>query len=102
MLRPGGKLDINIAMMPIPQDVTPGEVRCLQNIPGDIDQRIRRRGRLVLQDRFLWIKQTSKLRMWPRWPGNVLVCNTVEETRECAIPETLPLPTDVSLSIRWP
>jgi hypothetical protein len=30
------------------------------------------------------------------------ICQLPMVSRECAIPETLPLPTDVSLSIRWP
>jgi modification methylase len=79
VLRPGGKLAINAAMMPVPQAIIRAEVRHLKNIPSDIDVHVRGLTGLALHDVFVWHKQTSKamLGSYP-YPGNALANNTLE------------------------
>jgi DNA modification methylase len=81
VLAPSGKLWINSAMMPVPQAIEPGEIRALKNTPDDIGRWIEEHTRLTFMDKIVWVKQTSKLIMWPRWPGNARTCNALEDIR---------------------
>jgi modification methylase len=80
VLRPGGLLCLNTALMPIPQPKQGRlPVREVKPLPFDFDHRIRNGTDLQFMDMVIWQKQTSKqmLGAYP-YAGNNLIFNTCE------------------------
>ena len=82
VLKPNGKLAINLPILPIPKNIIEQDIRHLKDISLDVNNKILSTTNLNLFSLYIWQKQTSKLMFgsYP-YPSNLLENNTIEFIR---------------------